>query len=92
MAHTFFKIVLYMSIFLTWTVVGGEWSASCPGRLISAISLVWGCLGGPQNCFLPRGVDRNLTPYRGLNSNLLAVQPVASRYVDCSRLVNGINE
>jgi hypothetical protein len=40
-------------------------------------------LGGPQNRSGIRGGEK-FCPYRDSNSDLSAVQPVASRYTDCS--------
>jgi hypothetical protein len=74
-------------IFLTSTLVGGEWSASCPGRFTPeerAPGTHWiGGWVGPR-----AGLDdvemRKFFPHRDSNSGLSVVQPVASRYTDCA--------
>jgi hypothetical protein len=74
-------------VFLTSAVVGGEWSASPPGHFTPgerALGTHW--IGGSVG---PRtGLDdvgkRRTRPYRDLNSDPLAVHPVASRYTDCT--------
>jgi hypothetical protein len=41
-------------------------------------------LDGPQNRSARRGEGKRSYPYRISNSDLSAVQPVASRYTDCA--------
>jgi hypothetical protein len=72
-------------IFLTSAVVGGEWSASHPGRFTPgerAYGTHW--IGGWLD---PRaGLDdmekRKFSPYRYSNSDPSVAHPVASRYTD----------
>jgi hypothetical protein len=52
-------------IFLTSALAGGEWSASCLGRLTHgerAPRYTFDRLGGPQNRSGRRGEDKNLAP------------------------------
>jgi hypothetical protein len=68
---------------MTSALVGGEWSASRPGRFTPwerAPGIHW--IGGWVD---PRTVWRreNSLPYWESNSDPSIVQPVASRYTDC---------
>jgi hypothetical protein len=58
-------------IFLTSALLGGEWSASRPGRFT------------PQGKYPRAGLD-DVEKYRDSKSNPSVVQPVASRYTDYS--------
>jgi hypothetical protein len=75
-----------MDVCLTSALVGGESSASCPGRFIPGKSVpvthwidgwapepVWTTWKGYKPC-----------PYRDSNSDPSAVQSVASSYTDCA--------
>jgi hypothetical protein len=72
---------VYIHVFLTSALVGGELSASRPGRFtpwesVPDIPWVGGWVG-------PRTWGRgNSCPYRDSNSDPSVVQPVSSRYTD----------
>jgi hypothetical protein len=76
---------VYIHIFLTSTLAGGEWSASRPGRFTpgeSSTDANW--IGGWVN---PRAglhyvEKKNSWSYRDSNSDSSVVQLVASRYTD----------
>jgi hypothetical protein len=78
---------VYIHIFLTSTLAGGEWSISCPCRFTPrerAPDTHW--IGGWVD---PRtGLDdlekRRFLPYWDSNSDPSVVQPVASHYTDYS--------
>jgi hypothetical protein len=67
----------YVHVFLTSTLVGGEWSASRPSCFTpwesASTGPDWTTWRGEKYC-----------PYRDSNSYPSAVQPVASRYTDCA--------
>jgi hypothetical protein len=66
------RVVVYIHIFLTSALGGGEWSASCPGRFApTRKELVW-----------MTWRRENSLPYWDLNSDPSVVQPVASRYTN----------
>jgi hypothetical protein len=77
---------VYIHVFLISALVGGEWSASYPGRFTPRTpSIDW--IGGRVG---PRvGPDdmkrrKKFFPYRDLNSHPSTVQPVANHYFDCN--------
>jgi hypothetical protein len=78
---------IYNHIFLTSVLVGGEWSASHPGRFTPgerAPDAHWtGCWVGPR-----AGLDdverENFLPWRDLNAEPPVVHSVASRYTNCA--------
>jgi hypothetical protein len=79
---TFEGVYVETHVFLSSALVGNEWSASRPGRLTPeekapsthwAPEPVWTRWRGEQPC-----------PYRDSKSDTSAVQPVASRYTDCT--------
>jgi hypothetical protein len=70
---------VWIHIFLTSAVAGGEWSASRPGERAPGYPLDR-MLGGPQSRSGRRG--ENYWPYRGSNSDTSVVQSVSSRYTD----------
>jgi hypothetical protein len=84
---TYGGVDVYIQVFLTSALVGDEWSTALPGRFTPGervLSIHWirGWVG-------PRtGLDdmerRKSCPYHDLNSDPSAVQPVDSRYTDCS--------
>jgi hypothetical protein len=63
-----------MQVFLTSALVGGEWSASRPGRFTQLDR----SLCGPQSRSGQRGEERILDS----NSDPSVVQSIASRYTD----------
>jgi hypothetical protein len=83
--ETYGGLDVYIHVFLTSALVGGECSASRPGRFTpveKSHRTHWiGGWAGPGT-----GMDdveiRKILPYR--DSNHSAVQPVASRYTDCA--------
>jgi hypothetical protein len=85
---TYGVVDIWIIVFLTSALVGGEWSASRPGRLTPpgkerAVPIgweagwtsdpVWTTWRGEKSCFY---WDSNFEPS--------AVQPVTSRYTDCA--------
>jgi hypothetical protein len=75
---------VYTHISLTTALVGGEWSASRPGRLPRGERLRYPLdrkLGGPQSLSGRRGEEKILD-YRDPNTSPSVAQPVASRYTD----------
>jgi hypothetical protein len=83
-------VVVYIHIFLTSTLIGGEWSALCLGRFnLGELAPGTHSIEGWVD---PRdGVDdmekrKFLTPY-GLELRPSVVQPVASRYTDCYTVI-----
>jgi hypothetical protein len=77
-------IYRYVHVFLTSALVGGEQSASRPGRFTPGErATVTHWIGGWVG--LRTGLDdmkkRKFRPYRDSNSDSSAVQPVASHYV-----------
>jgi hypothetical protein len=67
--------------FLTSALVGGEWSASRPGRFASGERApATHCIQGWVD--LRRGEEKILDLCRISNSDPSVVQPVASRYTD----------
>jgi hypothetical protein len=79
---------VYIHIFLTSALVGGEWSASRPCRFIhrgkSPRYPLDRRLGGPQSRSRRGGEENILVPPGDSNSDPSVVQPVASRYTDCA--------
>jgi hypothetical protein len=76
---TYGGVYVQIHVFLTSALVGGEWSASRPGRFALGTHWIGGWVG-------PRtGLDdvqrRNILPLPGLE-----LQPVVSRYTDCAIL------
>jgi hypothetical protein len=83
--ETFGGADVYIHVFLTSALVTGEWSASQPG-CFTPLGKSPRCpldrrLGGPQSQSGKRGEEKILDS-TGTNSDLLVVQPVASRYTD----------
>jgi hypothetical protein len=75
---------VYIHIFLTSTLAGGEWVASRPGRITPrGRAPVTHWIGGLVD---PRAslddVEKILEPTGPWNSDPSVVQPVASRYTD----------
>jgi hypothetical protein len=66
---------VWIHVFFTSALVGGEWSTAQPGRFTPLYPLVRR-LGGPQN---RSGLRREDT-----NSDLSVIQPVAIRYANCA--------
>jgi hypothetical protein len=74
-------------IFLTSALLGGEWSASRPGRFIPGKELpvpIVQEVGWTPGPVWTTWRSNNSWPYRDSNLNLSVVQPVASRYTDCA--------
>jgi hypothetical protein len=71
---------VYIHIFLTSALAGGEWSASRPGRFTSGDRILDRRLGGPQSQSGRLGEENIIEPYRDSNSEPSVVQPIASRY------------
>jgi hypothetical protein len=69
-----------MHIFLTSALVGGEWSASRPGKFTPGTHWTGGWVGSRAG--LDDVEKRNSLPYLGSNSDPSVVQPVASHYTD----------
>jgi hypothetical protein len=82
---TYMGVAVYIHIFLTSALVGGEWSASRPCRFTPGKELrytFYRRLGGPQSRSGRYGEVKNFT-LSGLELSLpLVVQPVASRSTD----------
>jgi hypothetical protein len=72
-------VYVQIHIFLTSALVGGEWSASRPGRFTP--STHWEAGWAPEPVW-KTWRRKNSWPYRDWNSDLSVVQPVASRYTD----------
>jgi hypothetical protein len=71
---------VYIHIFLTSALAGGEWSASRLCRFTPGTHWIGGWVGpraGPDDV-----EKRNSWTYRGSNSDPSVVQVVASRYTD----------
>jgi hypothetical protein len=75
---------LQIHIALSWSLDGGEWSASCPcrftpGEIAPGTYWIWGWVD-------PRAgqddLEKILDPAGTRNSDHSVVQPVASRYTD----------
>jgi hypothetical protein len=67
---------VYIHVFLTSALVGGEWSTSRPGRFIPGER-------APRTV-LDDVKKRKISPLPGLELRNLRFQPVASRYTDCA--------
>jgi hypothetical protein len=83
---TYGGVDVYIHIFLTSALFGGEWSFSHPDRFTPgqrAPSTHWIGWWTPEPVWTTLGTE-NSYPHRDLNSNPSVVQPVASRYTDCS--------
>jgi hypothetical protein len=73
---TYGRVDVYIHVFLTSALVGGEWSASRPGRFTPGTHWLGGWMG-------PRAdLDDNLAPTGTRTPDPLVIQPVASRYTD----------
>jgi hypothetical protein len=82
---------VYIHIFLTSALAGGEWSASRPGRFTPGERAP--CIHWIEGWVDPRvGLDdvekRKFLTLPGLELDLLVVQPVPSRYTDYAIPVN----
>jgi hypothetical protein len=76
---------VWIHVFLTSALVGGEWSASRPGRFTpwerAPVPIGQEARWAPEPVWTPwRG--ENFCPHRDSNSDPWIVQPVASRYTD----------
>jgi hypothetical protein len=73
---------VYIKIFLTTALDGGEWAASRPGRFTSRERAPG--IGGyvDPRADLDDVVKRKFLTFRDSNSDPSVVQPVASRYND----------
>jgi hypothetical protein len=69
-----------MHVFLASVLVGGEWSASRPGRFTPRYPLDRR-LGGPHNLSGRHGKEKILDP-TGTRTPTSVVQPLVSRYTD----------
>jgi hypothetical protein len=76
---TYGGVGVYIHVFFTWALDGGEWSASRHGRIISGERVIDTHWIGPRI-----GLDDGESPYRDSNSSPSVVQPVCSRYTDCA--------
>jgi hypothetical protein len=67
---------------LTSALDGGEWSASCPGRITYQGKSTWYALyrrlGGPQSLSIRSGEKKYSQPLPGLEPSI--IKPVAQRY------------
>jgi hypothetical protein len=81
---TYKGVDVYIHIFLTSALIGGEWSDSRLGRFTpgkeSLVPIVY------EDGWIPEPVwktwrSENSWPYRALNSDTSVVQPVASQYI-----------
>jgi hypothetical protein len=75
-------------VFLTSAIVGGEWSASSTGRFTPRGKNPHGShwiegWAGPEPVWTTWRSEDSYH-HRGLKSDPLVVQPVASRYTDCA--------
>jgi hypothetical protein len=59
-----------------------KWSASCPGHL-TPVTIGWEAGWAPEIVWTT-WTEQKSRPYRDANSDPSPVQPVASRYTDCS--------
>jgi hypothetical protein len=75
---------VYILIFLTLALVGGEWSGSLPGRFTPGTHWIGGWVD-------PRAglddVEKITDPTGTRTPTFSVVQPVASRYTDCALTV-----
>jgi hypothetical protein len=82
------EVDVYIHIFLTSAVAGGEWSASRPGRFTprgkSPQYPLDRRLGGPQGRSGLRGEEKILDSPGTRTPTSSVVQPVANRYNDYS--------
>jgi hypothetical protein len=79
------KVDVYIHIFLTSALVGGEWSSSRPAALPPGRSPrypFYRRFGGPQSRSGRYGEVKMFDPTGTQIPALLVVQPVASRYTD----------
>jgi hypothetical protein len=78
---------IYIYIFLTSALAGGEWSASLPGRFTPGErapgTRCIGCWMGPR-AGLNHMEKRKFLTLLGLELDSSVVQPIASRYTDCA--------
>jgi hypothetical protein len=84
---TYGGVDVYIHVFLTSVLFGGEWSDSCPGRFTPGerapvTHWIWSWMG-PIADLGDMEKWKFLRP-PGLQLDLLVVQPVASRYTDCA--------
>jgi hypothetical protein len=79
-------VAVQIHIFLTSTLVGGEWSASRPGHFIPGVRAPgthWiGGLGGPQSRSGSRGEEKILDSTRTRTPDPSVVEPLASHYTN----------
>jgi hypothetical protein len=85
---TYWRVVLYVHIFLTSALAGGKWLVSRPGRFTPAQRAPGTHWIGGWVC--PRaGLDdmtkKKILPHQDSNSKRSVVQPVVSRYSHCGR-------
>jgi hypothetical protein len=85
---TYGEVDVYIHIDLISALVGGEWSASFPGRFTPGGKcpryLLDRRLGGPQSRSGRGGEETIFLRYRDSNSNPSVVQLIAGRYTDCT--------
>jgi hypothetical protein len=75
---------MYIHVFFTSALVGGDWSASRPGRFtLGEIAPGTHWIGGCVNTST-KWRSENFCLYRDSNSDPLVLQPVASRYTVCA--------
>jgi hypothetical protein len=73
---------VYIHVFLTSALVGGEWSASRPGRFTPGTHWIVGLVDPTAG--LDDAEKRNFLNLPGLELRPSVVQPIASRYTDCA--------
>jgi hypothetical protein len=80
------ELIYKSTFFLNSALVGGEWSASRPGRFTPGESAPGThSIGGWVNPKSRSGrCGENSWPHRDSNSDPSVVQPVANRYTDCA--------
>jgi hypothetical protein len=76
---------VWIHIFLTSALAGGEWSASCPGRFTLGTHWIEG-LGGPQRRSGQFGEEKILDLTGNRIPEPSVVQPVTSHYTDYATL------
>jgi hypothetical protein len=78
---TYRAVDVQTHVFLTSALVGGEVSASFPGRFTLEVSIRWEAAWTPEPTWTTWRTE-NSCPYRDSNPDHPIVQPVASRYID----------
>jgi hypothetical protein len=83
--NVYVGVDVQIHIFLTYTLVGGEWSATRPGRFNPGKMFQYPSerrLGEPHSRYGRRGEENILDPTRTRTLFPLVVYPIASRYTD----------